>query len=52
MSEAFDRLDLSSYLLMLHCQFSRGFVMETYASGMGLGAVLAQEINTSSCGIC
>ena len=44
--EAFDRLKqlLTNAPLLVFPNFSRGFVMETDASGVGLGAVLAQEV--------
>ena len=43
--EAFDRLKqlLVNSPLLIFPDFSQGFVMETDASGVGLGAVLAQE---------
>ena len=45
-SPAFDRLKqlLIDSPLLVFPDFSRGFVMETDASGIGLGAVLAQEV--------
>ena len=44
--EAFDRLKqlLVDAPLLIYPNFSRGFVMETDASGVGLGAVLAQQV--------